>query len=165
MSTYRPESSINQIIIHCADVPNGRWTTADDIDRWHGERGFKRDPKLIGNHQPKLKHIGYHFVIYINGALALGRHIKETGAHAAGHNTRSIGICLIGRDKYSRAQWDALKYRVTTLQNQFKGARVIGHRQVNPGKTCPGFDVQAWIDGGMEPLAEHILEDAKEEPK
>jgi len=33
---------INTIVIHCSATPNGRWTTAPDIDRWHDDRGFER---------------------------------------------------------------------------------------------------------------------------
>ena len=54
MSAYRPLSAIDEIIIHCADVPNGRETTAADIDRWHGERQppFHRDPRALTGEGP-----------------------------------------------------------------------------------------------------------------
>ena len=31
---------INKIVIHCSASPNGREDTAEDIHRWHKERGF-----------------------------------------------------------------------------------------------------------------------------
>lgn len=144
----------------------------DDIDVWHEQRGFMRTPRLIGRNQPRLKHIGYHFVIYTSGAVITGRGLEEVGAHARGHNARSIAICIVGKDKYSMGQWRALRENITSLQAQFSGARVIGHRDLSPDrngdgvidpsefiKTCPGFDVATWLAGKMEPLNGHILED------
>ena len=36
------------------------------------------------------------------GWLAAG---VQVGAHAAGHNAGSLGICLVGTDRYTRQQW------------------------------------------------------------
>lgn len=157
---YRDPASINTLIIHCSATPNGRWTTVEDIDRWHGERGFARDPKLIGFNQPRLRHIGYHYVIYTTGAVVIGRSPREAGAHASGHNARSLGTCLVGTDKFTPEQWSILRRHVELAQKRYPGLRVIGHREVNPDKPCPGFDVQAWLRGGMEPMREHVLEAA-----
>lgn len=150
---------VNLIIIHCAATPNGKPFDVEDIDRWHAERGFKRDPALVGHNMPHLKSIGYHYVIYVPGAVSIGRGLEEPGAHAQGHNANSVGVCLIGTDKFTPAQWASLKANVRATQARYPGARVIGHREVNPNKTCPGFDVQAWLAGGMEPLAGHVLDD------
>lgn len=172
MSKYRPPSQIDSVVIHCAATPNGRWFTTGDIDRWHGDRGFKRHPGLIGHHEPSLKHIGYHHVLYTSGAMANGRRYCETGAHAldkrfprGGHhyyrwNNCSIGVCLVGTDRFTLAQWVTLKNFIIAIRQEFRGERlkVIGHNEVNPGKTCPGFDVQAWLDGGMAPMEGHILD-------
>ena len=157
MSQFRPETKINLLIIHCAATPNGRWNTSEDIDQWHSERGFRRNTQLIGYHQPKLKHIGYHFVINTKGAVECGRSLTETGAHARGHNFSSIGTCLIGTDRFSMEQWISLKNHVEALENRFPGLKIIGHRQVNPHKTCPGFDVSAWLEGDKEQLSDHLL--------
>lgn len=39
------------------------------------------------------------------------------------------------------------------------GIRVCGHRDLNPAKTCPNFDVSAWLDSGMTPLAGQVYSD------
>lgn len=159
MSRYRNPTSIDTLILHCAATPNGQWFTAEDIDRWHAERGFHRDPGLVGAASPHLTAIGYHFVIYTTGAVTCGRALRETGAHAAGHNITSIGTCLIGTDRFTPAQWEVLRLHVRSLQRDYPGLRVIGHREVNAHKTCPGFDVQAWLDADMAPADGHVLED------
>lgn len=73
---------IKEIIIHCSATREGRDYTVADIDRWHRERGFFC--------------IGYHFVIYRDGSIHVGRSVEEVGAHCKGHNTVSIGVCYIG---------------------------------------------------------------------
>ena len=73
---------IKEIIIHCSATKEGRNFTVADIDRWHRERGFFC--------------IGYHFVIYRDGSIHVGRSVEEVGAHCKGHNTVSIGVCYIG---------------------------------------------------------------------
>ncbi len=157
MSRYRNPADIDTIIIHCADTPNGQPFNARDIDVWHHQSGFKRSVAFMNSDYP-LWAIGYHCVITLDGRIENGRKLDETGAHCKGWNRTSIGICLIGRDAFTAAQWMALKQKVTALQNAHPDiTRVMGHRQFNSGKTCPGFDAPAWLDGGMEPLQGHLL--------
>ena len=150
MGKRRSLSSIKRIVIHCSDTPNGRADTIEDINRWHGERTppFKRDLKISPNWQPHLKHIGYHFVIEIDGAIRAGRPLPETGAHVSGHKHDTIGICMVGRDAYSFDQWVALQRLIADLNEVLqKHLPVIGHYELQPEKTCPGFDTSILVDG------------------
>lgn len=134
------------ITIHCADTPNGRDFNIKDVDAWHKERGFQRNPAWLKKQSPDLKHVGYHYVIKLNGEVQLGRHTDETGAHVAGHNTDNIGICMIGTDKFTKAQWDALTLLVADLMKVYPITGVLGHRDwPNVQKDCPGFDVAMWF--------------------
>lgn len=165
--------SITSIAIHCAATPNGRplftgvagqrnfSTPVEEINRWHLQRGFKRAPAALAKMNPRLCCIGYHYIIYTNGAIATGRSEAEVGAHAQGYNAKSLAVCLVGTDQFAPEQWAALADLVRGLRKRYPQARVLGHRDY-PGvtKTCPGFDVQRWIEGGMVPLAGHILEAA-----
>lgn len=157
---------INLIVIHCSATPDGRWTTAADIDVWHAQRGFHRDPAWMARCNPQLKAIGYHHVIYTNGAIASGRHHDEIGAHVAGFNQKSLGVCMVGTGHFSAAQWGELRELVLSLQKRYPDARICGHRDLSPDKdgdgniepfewlkTCPGFDVDPWFKGGMQPPA------------
>lgn len=111
-----------------------------EIDRWHRERGWNG--------------IGYHYVIRRDGRLENGRSLKEAGAHCKGHNKDSIGICLVGGIKdstknepvndYTDKQWETLKSIVLELKAKYPNARIVGHCDYEPKKTCPNFDVKEW---------------------
>lgn len=168
---------IKLIVIHCTATPNGRWTTTADIDAWHKARGFRREPTARLQYNPALLHIGYHHIIYTNGAIATGRSHAEIGAHVTGHNAESLGIAMVGTDRFSLAQWTALRELINALTQpqgrnpaRYPNARLAGHRDLSPDrngngvvepqewlKTCPGFDVVSWRFGRMEPLAANLL--------
>ncbi len=119
--------AINRLIIHCSDTPNGRYHTAKDIDQWHKSRGWKG--------------IGYHYVIRTDGHVERGRKIEDIGAHTKGYNSNSIGICLIGRDKYSLEQWSSLFELLLDLKEQYKEATIHGHNEF-ANKGCPNIDIK-----------------------
>ncbi|MBS9777172.1 MAG: N-acetylmuramoyl-L-alanine amidase [Gammaproteobacteria bacterium] len=167
--------AIHKIIIHCAATPNGKRlgaagaSQAQVIDRWHGQRGFRRRDTNAAQHNPHLKHIGYHFVIGVTGTVETGRAVGEQGAHVKGHNRHSIGICMIGTDKFTKAQWQSLYDLIKSLSKQYPDASLKGHRDYSPDldgdgtiepheytKICPGFDVAEWIDNDFEPWPEHV---------
>lgn len=172
---------IKRLVIHCSASPNsdtlfrgspgtpGGQTPVQAIDAWHAKRGFKRGVAACRKLNPGLPHIGYHYVIYRNGVVATGRHPDEVGAHVKGGNLTSIGICLVGIDQFTPAQWAALAKLVGDLQTLWPMTVVVGHRDLSPDtngngriekfewlKTCPGFDVGAWLFGNKAPLAGHI---------
>lgn len=123
---------IDTIIIHCSATPNGRYHDAEDIHRWHKEKGWDG--------------IGYHWVITIDGKLQAGRPEYWQGAHASGHNKNSIGICLIGNDKFSDEQWQILTNKICEYKIKYPNVKIIGHNEVST-KSCPNFDVQEWLKG------------------
>jgi hypothetical protein len=158
---------IKTLIIHCSATPNGKQFTAKDIDGWHKTRGFNRQTDL----PMTLKHIGYHYVVRVDGVVEFGRWHDEVGAHTKGHNKNSIAICMVGTDKYTRKQWAALAELVGTLEKDLPIDVVAGHRDFSPDKNgngkieqnewvkiCPGFNVAAWHLNDKEPLSQHILD-------
>lgn len=160
--------AIRDIVIHCSASPNGKPVSAQEIDSWHRQRGFKRTAP-VG--QPHLPHIGYHYVIDVDGTVTEGRSLGEIGAHVAGSNARSIGICLVGTDRFTPAQWASLKAIRADLRAGFSTVRWCGHRDYSPDqngdgviepwefiKTCPGFDVVAWVLADGVPDPAHVLE-------
>ena len=125
--------TIQYIVVHCSDTPNGRYHTAEDIHRWHLERGWDG--------------IGYHSVIRTDGVVDQGRPHYWVGSHTARYNGVAIGVCLIGQDEFSAAQWRSLEALLLSLTLEFPNAQVVGHCDLNPHKTCPNFDVQTWWAG------------------
>lgn len=147
--------AIRHIVIHCAATPNGKPFTIEDIDRWHRERGWRC--------------VGYHFVIELDGTVRRGRDVAEIGAHVLGSNADSIGICMIGMDRFTPAQWAALAQLHADLSVTFPFALWQGHRDFSPDqdgdgviesweweRTCPGFDVRAWLADELKPEAAHV---------
>jgi len=122
---------IRYIVIHCSDSPNDRGDTAADVKRWHLEKGFAT--------------IGYHWVIERDGKRVTGRPETMQGAHEQTVNRCSIGICMMGRDAFTEKQWAALRMLLAELLKRYPGAKVVGHCELDKGRKCPGFDVQAWL--------------------
>lgn len=169
---------ITQIVIHCAASPNGkrlgdgkRKTAAGCIDVWHSARGFKREPSTRATFNPNLFAIGYHFVIDCDGSKETGRALDEIPSQARGHNAHAIGICMVGTDKFTKPQWDALGSLVRALQLKYPTAAVVGHRDLSPDlngdgqitpneylKICPGFSVAEWLATGLLPLRSALWE-------
>lgn len=127
--------TINKIIIHCSATPEGRAVTIEEIDKWHKERGFDC--------------IGYHYVIYLDGSIHLGRSIEKAGAHCVGQNKNSIGVCYIGglerdcktsKDTRTDAQKKAMRSLISELKVQYPNASIHGHSEF-ANKACPCFDV------------------------
>ena len=149
------------IIIHCADTPDGRETHADDIRRWH--TGPK--PRGRGWRTP-----GYHDVVCIDGSveelvpLDDDQYIEsnEVSNGVRGYNSKTCHICMPGTTRFTPAQWDSLKKLVQKRMKQYPLATVLGHRDLDRGKTCPGFNVAVWRVAGFKPLPEHILENCDE---
>lgn len=130
--------TIDKIIIHCTDTPEGRAVTVDEIRRWHKERGFSD--------------IGYHYVIMADGSVCDGRPLEQVGAHCQGRNAHSIGICYVGgcdlnhrpKDTRTEAQKTAMAGLIRKLKRRFPTATIHGHNEF-ANKACPCFDVQKWI--------------------
>ncbi|MBF0285525.1 MAG: N-acetylmuramoyl-L-alanine amidase [Magnetococcales bacterium] len=143
------QRTIDTLILHCSATTDGRPHTASDIRRWHTDS----PPSGRG-----WRDIGYHFVIRTDGTIEPGRPVATPGAHAQGHNAHSLGICLVGTRRFSKPQWESLRLLVVgLLGSDFPGAAVIGHRDVEPLKECPGFEVRRWLDEGMKALPQHLL--------
>ncbi len=127
------------IVVHCSATKVSADIGAKEIKQWHIDKGWSD--------------IGYHFVIRRNGTLETGRPIENVGAHVAGYNHNSIGICLVGgidskghaQANFTNAQYSRLRELLKTLLSKYPTAIINGHRDF-PGvsKDCPCFDVADW---------------------
>lgn len=127
---------INKIIVHCSASPNDRDIGAKEIKQWHIERGWSD--------------IGYHYVIRRDGTVEPGRDVKRAGAHCEGENKASIGICLVGLDKFNPAQFESLRNLIKDIKTKFGDIPAFEHRVFpsakRQGKVCPGF----WLNDVLD---------------
>ena len=113
---------------------------AELIREWHLARGWKD--------------IGYHRVIKRNGIIENGRDFETVGAHVAGYNSDSIGICLVGgidkngtpEDNFTPEQHTALMAEIIRIRKLYPDIMICGHRDLDPNKACPSFDVREWLN-------------------
>ena len=88
--------------------------------------------------------VGYHYLVDKDGTIYEGRHIAVRGAHTAGHNTGSAGVCLLGDFRYrapSQAQWHGLAVLSRWLIAELGLTHLAAHNQFNAGTLCPGAAV------------------------
>lgn len=151
---------VKDIFIHCS----AKWYgDVLSIDKWHREIGWSC--------------VGYHFVIlngrpnadtnyieFLDGQIQPGRQIdddplfepKEIGAHVRGRNLDSVGICLIGRRRFTDKQLESTKKVCLDLIGRF-GLRIeniLGHREdPRTSKTCPNipmFDFRDYVNEKLD---------------
>ena len=139
---------INYIVVHCSATREGCTLTSEALEAEHRRRGFRTT--------------GYHYYIRRDGTVLGTRSLDLPGAHCRGHNKYSIGICYEGgldargnpKDTRTPEQRSALHLLVYQLLQQFRNARVCGHRDLSPDldgdgtvepwewvKQCPCFEV------------------------
>ncbi|OHD23479.1 MAG: hypothetical protein A2Y38_19080 [Spirochaetes bacterium GWB1_59_5] len=137
--------TIDLIVIHCAATPNGdalfrrvgkpdMQSPVQVLDEMHRARGFMRGDHWRARQNQSLTSIGYHFVIYTGGAVATGRHIDEVGAHVRGYNAVSVGICMLGTDKFAVAQWDTLRDHLCGFARHLEQHGSTGSPRTGPPK-------------------------------
>ena len=128
---------IKYIVLHCSATKEGQRVTVEQIDKWHKARGFRK--------------IGYHYLIMLDGEICKGRDLAEIGAHVAGSNANSIGICYVGgldaagkpKDTRTEQQKAAMFYLLQQLREQFPKAQILGHRDFSPDRNGNGI-IEPW---------------------
>ena len=135
------KSKVKYIVVHCSATMPGQKCDAEVIDRWHVAKGWHM--------------IGYHYVVMPDGEVQPGRPLFYQGAHVGkpkNYNDVSIGVCYVGgldeqgqsADTRTDAQKASLLALLRHLKKKFPQARIVGHRDLNPGKECPCFDATAY---------------------
>jgi len=123
---------IKLLVVHCSDTEDNRPLTAIDLHKMHLNFGWDG--------------IGYHKIINRSGEIENGRPEYWIGAHVKGKNTTSLGVCLIGRHKFTVKQFISLERVLRKWKSLYPEAKIIGHRDTgNTTKTCPNFDVKNWV--------------------
>ena len=139
----KPQRAISRLVVHCSATRPSMDVGAKEIREWHVEGNGWKD-------------IGYHFVIRRNGSIELGRPIEEAGSHAKGYNSDSIGVCLIGgvdqedyriaENNFTEKQFQSLIEIIVKTRKAIPHIMVMGHKDLDPKKACPSFDVREWLN-------------------
>ncbi|WP_085589327.1 N-acetylmuramoyl-L-alanine amidase [Pseudomonas sp. B14(2017)] len=136
---FKPRVRTDLIVVHCAATKPGMDIGLREIRMWHRQRGFLD--------------VGYHLIIRRDGTVEHGRDIGVIGAHVKGHNSTSVGICMVGgvddamepQNNFTDAQFATLREQLRDLERTYPEARVVGHNELDDGKACPSFNVQEWL--------------------
>ena len=122
--------TIDTVIVHCADTPESMDIGYKEIYKWHVEENGWDD-------------VGYHYIIRRDGIVERGRGESVAGAHCRGKNQSSIGICLVGRNRFTREQFHSLRQLVDDIEARYSIKEVTGHYKYSD-KTCPNINVEEW---------------------
>lgn len=130
-----------EIFVHCSATKASMDIGVREIRQWHKEQGWLD--------------VGYHFVIRRDGTVEAGREQSAVGSHVKGHNSNSVGVCLVGgidaagkpEANFTPEQMNALRSLLTSLRNHYQGARIRAHHDVAP-KACPSFNLSHWLNTG-----------------
>ena len=110
---------------------------------------------LIRCHRDRFGFTGYHYYITRDGTTYQTRHEQLVGAHAAGFNSHSLGVCYEGgydergqvADTRTKAQKKALLKLLRRLKTEHPDAKILGHRDLpDVHKDCPCFDCSEYKD-------------------
>lgn len=124
---------IKLLVVHCSDTEDNDKLRAMDLHKMHLNFGWDG--------------IGYHKIINRCGKIENGRPEYWMGAHVKGKNDISLGVCLIGRYKFTAKQYLSLEKVLKKWKSLYPQAKIIGHRDTgNTDKTCPNFDVKSWLE-------------------
>jgi len=130
------------IIIHHEGAGNPKQKVASSF------KGIKTIQAIQNFHMDNPKRlwqdIGYSAIIAPNGDIYQGRPFDAVGAHTKGHNTGSIGICIIGNFEVevpTKEQLKSLKNLIIHLTTLFPVLDVpkclFGHKDF-ANTDCPG---------------------------
>lgn len=142
MDQLNPDN-VDTIVIHISDSFYGDVAT---IQRWHKDRGWAD--------------IGYHFVVTncfptryrwdakrpdleADGKVHAGRSLEFTGAHVKGHNSHTIGVCMIGkRGGFTSKQIQSAIGLCKLMMDRYPSITEIkGHYEFTDAKSCPDLDM------------------------
>ena len=101
-------TDIKFLVVHCSDTPDNNDIGAIEIHKMHIGFGWEG--------------VGYHKIIRRNGHVENGRPEFWIGAHVYGINHLSLGVCLIGRNKFSDDQFLSLENILRTWKDKYPNA-------------------------------------------
>ena len=156
-------AKLKYLVLHCAETPEGQYFDQVDVFYWH-VTGPK--PPNRGWRKP-----GYTDLILLDGTIQNMTPFDqddqitwdELSYGARGYNAVSRHVCYIGglvANAHQFKRTDPRRYKDTRTKEQLRvmgnyvrymidrhpHIKVVGHRQLDPHKVCPCFDVPTWAE-------------------
>jgi hypothetical protein len=118
---------VRKVFLHCSASDNPLHDDVSVIRQWHLDKGWAD--------------VGYHYFITKGGVIQPGRPLEEVPAAQQGYNTNTLAICLHGleADKFTEAQFIALRQLCSAIKSQYDHITFHGHCEVST-KACPVFN-------------------------
>ena len=131
---------VSEIILHHSASHDGMATNWSQIRFYHTAlRGWKN--------------VGYHYGIELVGQdyeVLLGRFENEDGAHCPGHNSKALGVCLVGNFEENYVPSEQYQLALKLVRQLMRNHNILlpnvyGHREL-ADTLCPGkyFDLDAF---------------------
>lgn len=135
-----PRTKTRRIIWHHSAGPRSQ--PASDIIAFH-----TRPKSQGGRWETPLAQVAYHYLIEEGGTIRVGRDIHFQGAHDAGENADSIGVCIIGDNTRPGHEWTPIQ--ITSARDLRRSLEMVygqllseGHRDQGGDATeCPGVKI------------------------
>ena len=121
----------------------------------------------------------YHYIIKRDGSIERGVPIKSAGNHCPGHNSYSIGVCLVGgvsaasgdtrveeskdASDITRSQYNSLYQIFRVFYTQYPGGQALGHSEVDNTEDDPGFEVRDYVYSTFNKVSLYIDTENKAE--
>lgn len=124
------------VIHHSVTLADTDRATLQEIQTLHrGDRGWAD--------------VGYHYFIGTTGTIYAGRDLNVRGTHVGGHNTGSVGVCLLGNFMEvapDDAQLAAADRLIGWLTQYLALSHLAGHSEFNAGTVCPGDNLAVHLN-------------------
>lgn len=143
---------LKYLVIHCTATTEGKYYDKRDIINWH------TNPKKLGGRGWKVP--GYNDLVLLDGTLEsivpfnTDEYVDnwEISNGAKGVNDKARHICYVGgldakgnpKDTRTRAQKATLETYVNYTVLRHPDILIGGH-YIFTNKTCPNFNVEAWL--------------------
>lgn len=147
----------NRVTLHCSATRNGEIYPIDQLRKFH------TDPVPLGR---GWKDIGYHMVFQPDGSVDQGRSLNVQGAGVEGENEGNIHFCLVGTDRFTKGQFESLRYKLDSVLLIYPiphweiHCHYLFQSAIHQGKTCPNISIQrllCWYLLHEEKAVQHFL--------
>ena len=162
---------VDYLILHCSATEDGPGDNWSAIRRFH--TSYRYEGRSVSVEEARSlqasgvvveipwQDIGYHFGLEREAGVLVtrfGRPVGFQGSHckAAGRNHDSLGVCVVGQFDSAKPDPEVFEHTAHLLAMlsfvfNVPTERIRGHREFEPGKTCPG---RAWdLDATREAVA------------